>query len=85
MRLVDRGTRRHDAEPFRIIGLDRLRRAAEQAGQRQAFCARQRVPRRHVDAGLRQPLQAGKAQQREALGQFALDLERQQFVARKQL
>ncbi|MHC2412651.1 hypothetical protein ACVJGC_005242 [Bradyrhizobium diazoefficiens] len=33
----------------------------------------------------RQPLQAGEAQQREALGQLALDLERQQLVAGKQL
>ena len=85
VRLFDRGARRHDAEPLRIIGLDRLRRATEQAGQRQASAARQRIPRRHVDAGLRQPLQAGEPQQREALGQLALDLERQQLVAREQL
>jgi hypothetical protein len=34
---------------------------------------------------LRQPLQAGEAEQGEALGQLALDLERQQLVAGEQL
>ena len=67
------------------VNVEGLRETAEQARKRQAFAACQRVPCRHIDAGLRQPLQAGEAEQGEALGQLALDLERQQLVAGDEL
>ena len=74
LRLVGQPHRVGEAEAVAVIGRHRARRAAEQAHERHAGGARQRVPARHVDAGHGDGDMALRPEQAEAALQPRVDI-----------
>jgi hypothetical protein len=70
-----------DSEPATVVRRDRPRFGADKSHQRQALCARQRVPRGHVDPCHRHADEALRAGQPELVLQLALEVERRDRIA----